>query len=482
MEGARLVPAPLDKRLKFSPFKYGRTAREQVPISSVQIIGGTIAIPDMELFDPMSKKWITLGSEPAKEALAMKQKNWQKNGLITHADSHYIAAALLMDPTHRALFAATIAKRFPIILVDEFQDTMWFLSRALLALLECDLISAIVVGDPDQSIYEFGGASSNLFDEVAALSGAKRYPITISQRFGKNICKVVSALSHSGTVVSCPKDSSPGRTILLTHELKDDQLNPTIASQLFEKLGLRGDVVLLARNKRICRRLSILTDVDSFAGTSSIGKHLDTALLFLRLGENTKAANIVARELWNLLSEEEGLPTARELNARGIDRPEWRRYLYSILTESQKCIEGEKWNDWLVRVKVIFEETLSKLGETKKLGTLFRTDKTGDLVRTVRNLVSEDALQWQRILTIHQAKGAQFDNVLILFGKPHKGYSPCISSQWWGGASIEEKRIGFVALSRPKETLALCVHKETLISLKKQQGNFVQLFSETATL
>lgn len=135
-----------------------------------------------------------------------------------------------------------------------------------------------------------------------------------------------------------------------------------------------------------------------------------------------------------------------------------------------------------MRMKVLFEQTLSNLGETKKLGPLFRTDKIGNVDRIVRPSASEDALLRHRVLTIHQAKGAQYDNVVVFYGKPHKGYSPCISSQWWGATSVEEKRIGFVALSRPKETLALCVHKETLKSLSKQQPNFVQLFSESATL
>lgn len=478
-EGARLVPAPMDERMKFSPFKYGTTPQETVPICSIRIAGGTVATPVMEFHDKVKKRNSTLSSGLIDKALEMKRKNWGSNGIITHADSHFIAAELLTIHEKRALIAETVAKRFPIILVDEFQDTMSFLSQAMLALLEVSSVSGLVVGDPDQSIYEFGGAPGNLFDKVEKLTGAKCYPMNITQRFGKNIASVVSILSDSKIKIESASEIYDGTTVLVVHKYKDTDLSPEIAKTVIEKVSLPEDTVVLARSGKLCKKLSSHAFMESFTGGSQMGKQIDRAVSFLRTGENTKATNIISHELWHLLTDEDNLPTKTDLNILGIDRKDWRRLIYSILMEADKQIEKETWNDWLGRVKNRYEKALEVLGQNKKVGTSFRTDDKGSGPRTSSQ---NQGKYTHRALTIHQAKGAQFENVIVFVGKPHASHSPCISSQWWGNASAEEKRVGFVALSRPKSTLVLCLHDTTYKTLQKSQTAFLDLFNQTVIL
>src|SRR5690606_29561929 len=133
---------------------------------------------------------IYIPSEKTNDAIKVKERLWKGSGLITHSDCHYIAASILSHNCYGQRVASLIANRFPLILVDEFQDTGCFLSIALTKLIESELVRALVVGDPDQSIYEFSGANPELFKEIESIAGAKVYPLTTSQRCAKGICDV----------------------------------------------------------------------------------------------------------------------------------------------------------------------------------------------------------------------------------------------------------------------------------------------------
>jgi DNA helicase II / ATP-dependent DNA helicase PcrA len=103
-------------------------------------------------------------------------------GLLTHSDTHYLAYRLLHDPVHGDAIARLIAQRFTTILVDEYQDTNYFLALTLKRLFAQGNVHGLIVGDTDQAIYEFGGAHPRLFDELEALQGAKTFPLRKTYR------------------------------------------------------------------------------------------------------------------------------------------------------------------------------------------------------------------------------------------------------------------------------------------------------------
>src|SRR5690606_24453467 len=104
---------------------------------------------------------------------AMKQlrDTWGDSGGLAHSHVSYLSSCLLHGALRQPI-RELLARRFPVILVDEFQDTGHFAGRALLALLGHPKVRAMVVGDPDQAIYGFGGASGLIFDRASQLSAA----------------------------------------------------------------------------------------------------------------------------------------------------------------------------------------------------------------------------------------------------------------------------------------------------------------------
>lgn len=73
-------------------------------------------------------------------------------------------AAAVTDPNHGPTRAATLAKRFPVVLLDEFQDTdgtQWTIFESMLNAAPPPTM--VVVGDPKQAIYAFRGGDIHAY-------------------------------------------------------------------------------------------------------------------------------------------------------------------------------------------------------------------------------------------------------------------------------------------------------------------------------
>jgi hypothetical protein len=134
-----------------------------------------------------------------------------------------------------------IARRFPEIIVDEAQDTsetQVAIIRALAA-AGCDIA---LVGDPDQSIYDFNGARPDLFE-----SFAKEWPplrLTTSFRSSQLICNAVCRFASG--------DRDP---MTATGEHKECPLTPVVV-----KYPLGAEVDLLPRFRAILEEREITPD------------------------------------------------------------------------------------------------------------------------------------------------------------------------------------------------------------------------------
>ena len=120
----------------------------------------------------------------------------------------------VMDFSDQMSLAAQLAQRFPdigaaersrfrVVLLDEFQDTseaQLMLMQALFAPKEQDLAAVTAVGDPNQSIYAWRGASATTlkkFREIFASNGelAPRRPLSTSWRNDEVILEVANEVA-----------------------------------------------------------------------------------------------------------------------------------------------------------------------------------------------------------------------------------------------------------------------------------------------
>ena len=209
-KGPRLIPSPLDEIIENPKVRIGQNPEDRRSIFRMRFVDGSENDPNMVIRNEVSHKYNEIDSIYIGGVLKKKNEEWKRNGRITHSDCQYLSSKILKNTAYSNSISKLIVRRFPVILIDEFQDTGWFFGKALMELLRCSRVSGLVVGDPDQAIFEFNGAKPTLFDDVEELPGTKTYPLTRTQRCPKRVAAVVSELSDSGASTLARDDAEDG--------------------------------------------------------------------------------------------------------------------------------------------------------------------------------------------------------------------------------------------------------------------------------
>ncbi|HHV33287.1 MAG TPA: ATP-dependent helicase [Acholeplasma sp.] len=127
-----------------------------------------------------------------KESKLVKKYNHflRENGLLDYTDlEHLLVKKLKSD---RA-FKNKISSKFKYIFVDEFQDTSIIQYELLKELIGSDS-KCFCVGDPNQSIYSFRGASEKVISKYNKDYKASLYLLNINYRSDKEILRVSNRL------------------------------------------------------------------------------------------------------------------------------------------------------------------------------------------------------------------------------------------------------------------------------------------------
>ncbi len=125
------------------------------------------------------------------EVYARHDRFLSESGALDFGDLILLASRLLHERPH---VRARLAETFRHLLVDEYQDTN-FAQGALLRLLSQEHGNVTVVGDDDQAIYRFRGASAkNLVDFEREHPGARVVRLERSHRSGRRILTAAGAV------------------------------------------------------------------------------------------------------------------------------------------------------------------------------------------------------------------------------------------------------------------------------------------------
>ncbi|SDS10854.1 UvrD-helicase domain-containing protein [Opitutus sp. GAS368] len=476
--GVRLFPAAMCAQFTQPTVQVGGQPKERATLFQVHFSGVEKKLPVLRA--EAAYRQITVPAERVQEIFDAKKNYWAKTGIVTHSDCHFLAAAILKKGG--AAVRGLIARRFPVIFIDELQDTGFFLARTFVRLCEDPGIKALVVGDPNQAIYGFGGASPTIFDDFQALEGATPFALTLSQRCPKKVSQVVSALSYSKAPVNARPDAADGELALVVHSLAIPKLLPPQAAFL-RGLGVGTSLAIISRRTTTANSLRGAIIRDEFCGRSGVARKINLAAEYLANGDPATAVTIIDRELCRVVFDD---PQAglEERKGKGITPAQWRAAIFGILTAALAKVEGETWNAWVQRIKAAVQAACVSLGwqlnETSGLKAYMICNETGNAPRNQLIEIPVAPL-WpvgDTVSTIHKVKGAEFETVIVFAPKPSKGH-PCPAKEWWSDeAQGEERRVGFVGVSRAKQKLILCVHVSTLKELQAKQPEFVALFGE----
>jgi ATP-dependent DNA helicase RecQ len=301
-----------------------------------------------------------------------------------------------------------------VLVIDEAQDMDKHEFELIKVLMEKnEEMRVIAVGDDDQNIYEFRGASSKYLERFITEYQAKKYELNDNFRSKSNLIEFTNKFAEKIThrlkeipIVPNQKDSG---SITLTKYSGDNLISPTV-----------NDVVSTGLTGTTC----VLTQTNDEA--------LQVTGLLINSGIPAK-----------LLQTNEGFNLYNLLELRYfIEQLYYSDDIYIISDDSWNEAKKRLWHKYKESTKIDICINLIKEFESSNPRKRYRSDfevfikesKIEDFI----NITGETLF----VSTIHKAKGKEFDNVFIMLN----GCNP---------DTDEKKRQLYVAMTRAKRKLSI---------------------------
>lgn len=383
------------------------------------------------------------------------------NGLASPDDAMFWSLRVLQEHPD---VAAAVAGRFEELQIDEAQDT----SELQLACVSAPchtgkLESLVLIGDLEQSIYSFQGASPEGCAALANERGLERIELTENHRSSQRICDVVVHFCSRdvpdravGPTADCPWEPE----LVLYPADRPSEVLVWFENRLTE-LGVELErAVVLARTNDWVDEVNSETKVDVAARLATLGH----------------AARIVGSEETLTRHRAEAVDRALAMVAWGIDDlanldAEQKRRLREAsgqMIAALPALEGDlrDWARGAAKVVGAWSRELATV-PARQAGQLIRGEARYAGVRVA------DAFRKShtelRAQTVHELKGESRDAVVVVAGRAASERRTPQGRLWsmpLTGDSVpedeaEELRIAFVALTRAARFCAVALPDNT---------------------
>lgn len=396
----------------------------------------------------------------ARQALENKRE-MARRGWLSFDDAMYIAMRVLRS--HPPV-ASAVAARFDEILIDEAQDTSELQLACLHAILDTEALrSLVLVGDYEQSISAYTGASPAGCAVLAKSRGLQQRELTENHRSSQKICDIAAHF--------CARekpDTAVGRDAhhpVAPEIFKYPATSPQVAvAEFHTRLVELGEsphrAAVLVRTNILCDELNgdhIKVSIKPHPIT------LGRVVTAMRNGGTVTRFDIEQIEAMVVLAAfgDKYDPVA-STNQRASLRATTLDFLGSVPDLDTDL------RTWIQKSARALTKAAGRLTDTpaKTGGTLLRSTACHAALHAGK--VFAPGLPIVRSQTIHDIKGETRDAVLVILDRKRRGREP--QSALWakrlGGLDTanndaEEVRIAFVALTRARRYLAVAIPDDT---------------------
>lgn len=411
----------------------------------------------------------------------LKKKFW-KSGFATYEDIEYLSCKLLRNNPD---IAACLAKRFPLVIVDECQD-LSFSQLQILYALHTHGTKLHFIGDLDQSIYKFRNIdpieTKGFIEQIAM----KELPLAENYRS----CQAI--VDASLAVLCKPKKFAVGQieqkvgvplVALLYQQGQEQQVLKIFETLVNEsQLSLENSRVIVRNNnlreKLLGRKFSSLLAINT----------IEEYARFLYLNSADSSVNsfqaairILARALQRTFFSESVHSGFNQLSKPDeLDGRQWRTIINGVRKQllSQEVLFnfGITWSQWKVNLKPVLENLTTGIpllyDRPVNLGRI-RPGESKRVVLEAFENTRNDSIPCD-IETIHSCKGMSLDAVLFMstYKQSHEQESGSHWYDWFASASNainEGNRLAYVAFSRTRHLLVLGIPNPPSSKLNSSQ-------------
>lgn len=393
------------------------------------------------------------------EAKCEQYRVWDFEGIVLKA------VRLLQEHPE---IAAVVKARFPIVMVDEYQDLGLGLHHLIETLLEVG-VEVTAVGDADQSIYGWAGGDPEYLNTLCARSDFSVRRLITNYRCGSSVVAAAElVLAEERGWRADPNRKDPGTLEfqVVDGDSQEQAQQATQAVLNFLKAGVPPhEIAVLLRyrsplGKLIKQRLAdhsvaVRFEGESTAPTTGLGRWIEAAALYAismtttgESGPPPLGANSLLDQL-DALERSAGYP--RRFDSRLARTTSLHRTLIGNGTSQTSTIQ-----EWSRRVTDQFdlEGLAEKIGDSRAVEEL-RALTSGSEGAFLSELASDTKGTGKVVLsTYHGAKGRTFTSVIL------PGLAEGVVPPWDGppwnqrplrGDKLEEERRNFyVALTRSR--------------------------------
>jgi len=363
---------------------------------------------------------------------------------------------------------SVIEAKFPWLMFDEYQDLGLPLHRIVKALVE-DLtqnIKLFAIGDPNQCIYDFRGASPEHFEELCKKPDVygKHIELAESFRFNKNVLRAANAANPALQLTVEHRENVPdGKVQLIKNQELKDVVDEVVKRRGMPVAESLSEIIILSHSWDTCGKIAeyIETELglpcfraqkDIFEYNKPLIDWLGKLAVFAIEGKSTSAVRFnELTDFWNVLFQYRGVPESEIANHSN------RQCLYDALIESYAFVE-DAWA-WV-------EFISSRLGFDHFLETYLHRDDVEEFYKLYAALGNNGKLSGislQQLLSlIHIGNRIYIGTIFSRKGQESKvTILACAERlQWFEWNSTirkppnpPQKRLFYVAITRPQEEL-----------------------------
>lgn len=413
---------------------------------------------------------------------AQLKEIFKQRGYATQSDANYFAMKLLEEFPG---ITKALARRFPVIIVDEAQDSSRIQMRILDALIQAGVSEVMLTGDPYQAIYEWRQAEPQLFEDKFTEWEDNCVWLGENWRSTQSICNLACKLANSSDRITAQNQevATYDHTPVLygyDNEAELPELLETFLRHCAEHGINRDDVSILARSGKFIN--SVITGTVSVSqlvpwrDDDTVTEQISQAKYQFDRGdfrEALKRIEIVAyrQSTGRQACRREDIAKQAQLVGLG----NWRGQLYRLLNELPKSIGTI--SSWLIGANAV----LSQYSLFRKHTLQIKQDRRPKIYSTLNfddvfaSPTTEPKDSSTAIGTVHSVKGRGLEAVFLALKTRGAKGGNYINLLGLSLLEQEEIRIVYVAVTRAKKALGIAVPRAAL----DQWQNFLLTSSDS---